>query len=229
MKTIGLLGGMCWKSSIEYYRLLNELINERLGNLHSSKILMYSFDFEEIISLQKSSDWETSAKLLSLKAKSLEAAGAELILICTNTMHIVASEVQSFISVPLVHIADATGEQAQEDNRKKLALLGTKYTMEKDFYKKKLEEEYKIQTLIPNAEEREIINNIIFEEICKGKLLGASEKKITEIIDRLATLGAEGVILGCTELPLLIKESSLPMYDTMRLHAEKAIEMSLIS
>ncbi|WP_163099243.1 aspartate/glutamate racemase family protein [Peribacillus alkalitolerans] len=229
MKTIGLIGGMSWESSKLYYEIVNEKIKEALGGLHSAKCLMYSFDFEEIKQLQYKGLWEEATKLMVDAAQKLEKAGADFIVICTNTMHISADEIQTKIGIPLLHIADATAEEIQKDEIKAIGLLGTNFTMEKDFYKGRLEDRYDLEIIIPNVEEREIVHNIIYNELVLGEVKESSKEKYLEIISRLVESGAEGIILGCTEIGLLIKpeDVKVPLYDTTAIHAAKAVEAAL--
>ena len=228
MKTIGLIGGMSWESTIPYYRIINEGIKEKLGGLHSAKIILYSVEFDEIEKCQSSNEWDKSAEILGDAAKKLEAAGADFILICTNTMHKVAPEIQEMINVPIIHIADATADKLQEVNVGKVALLGTKYTMTEDFYKERLIKQG-FDVLIPNAADINIVNDIIFNELCVGEIKEESQVEFCRIIDDLKNKGAEAVILGCTEIGLLVKQenSSLPVFDTTEIHADKAVELAL--
>lgn len=228
MKTIGLIGGMSWESSAEYYRIINSSINKRLGGLHSAKILMYSFDFAEIEKLQHDNKWEKATNLMVNAAKRLEKANADFILICTNTMHKMAEDVSKNINIPLLHIVDATAEKAKAKDIEKIGLLGTKFTMEQDFYKDKLKK-YGIDTLIPNESQRKIVHNIIYEELCLGEIRDSSRESIKNIISYLGDNGAQGIVLGCTELPLLIKQddSHIPIFNTTVIHAEAAVDFSL--
>lgn len=228
MKTIGLIGGMSWESSAEYYRIINSSVNKRLGGLHSAKILMYSFDFAEIEKLQHDNKWDKAIKLMVNAAKRLEKANADFILICTNTMHKMAEDVTKNINIPLLHIVDATAEKAKEKDIDKIGLLGTKFTMEQDFYKDRLKK-YGIDTLIPNESQRKIVHNIIYEELCLGEIRDSSRESIKNIISYLGDNGAQGIVLGCTELSLLIKQddSHIPIFDTTVIHAEAAVDFSL--
>ncbi|GKU84470.1 aspartate/glutamate racemase family protein [Niallia sp. NCCP-28] len=230
MKTIGLIGGLSWESTADYYRLINTFIKEELGGLHSAKCQIYSFNFEEIVSLQKSGNWEKATELMINAGKTLENAGAELIVICTNTMHKMASEVQAALSVPLIHIADAAAKDITHHGLKKVGLLGTKFTMEQDFYKEKLAQ-WEISTIIPNETDRQIIHDIIFNELCQGKFLFESKEKYKKIMNKLREAGAEGIILGCTEIPLLITEEDIdiPLFNTTYLHAKEASASALYS
>lgn len=228
MKTIGLIGGMSWESTVTYYKIINETVKERLGGFHSGKILLYSVDFAEIEECQAKGEWEKSAEILSEAAENLEKAGADFIVICTNTMHKVAGKIQENIKIPVIHIADATARKLKQDGILKTALLGTKYTMTQDFYKEKLRENG-IEVLIPEEKDIEIVNHVIYEELCLGKILDSSRKEYIRIIDGLKEKGAQGVILGCTEIGLLIsqKDSPLPVYDTTEIHALSACEKAL--
>jgi aspartate racemase len=228
MKTIGLLGGMSWESTVTYYQIINEIVKQELGGLHSAKVLLYSVDFAEIEKCQADGDWEKSADILSIAAKNLEKAGADFIVICTNTMHIVASQIQSRIGIPIIHIAEATAIELKRNNIAKVALLGTRYTMTQDFYKEKLKN-VGVAVLIPDEQGIETVNNIIYNELCLGIILETSKEKLLGIIDQLAKQGAEGVILGCTEIGLLIQQKyiNLPVFDTTQIHASKAAMISI--
>ena len=228
MKTIGLIGGMSWESTIPYYSIINEFVKEKLGGLHSAKIILYSVEFDEIEKCQSSGQWEKSGEILADAASKLEGAGAELILICTNTMHKVYGQVQDKVSVPVIHIAEATADALTKDGIKKVALLGTKYTMKQDFYKKKLIDSG-FEVVIPNGDDVEIVNHVIFDELCLGKIEDASRREFSRIIEALKSDGAQAVILGCTEIGLLVgeKDSALPIYDTTVIHARRAAELAL--
>ena len=228
MKTIGLLGGMSWESTIPYYRIINEEVKNRLGGLHSAKIVLYSVEFEEIEKCQSSGDWEKSGRILGRAAQGLEAAGADFILICTNTMHKVAPQIQSRISIPLIHIADATADALENAGVKTVALLGTKYTMTQDFYKNKLTDRG-IRVIVPDEPDIETVNRVIYDELCRGIISPDSRHAYTEIIGKLKANGARGVILGCTEIGLLIhqEDSPLPVFDTTVIHARKAALLSV--
>ena len=229
MKTIGLIGGMSWESSAEYYRIINQSVQERLGGLHSAQCILFSFDFQEIEYLQHQGEWEQLTGLMIRAAQRLEGAGAELLIICTNTMHKMAEEVQSSVSIPLVHIADATAKAIMEKGLDKVALLGTRFTMEEDFYKKGLQEKYKLGVIIPSESDREVIDNVIYTELCRGITHQSSREQFKAIIEKLASNGAEGVILGCTEIPLLIsqQDAEIPLFDSTKIHAQAAVEMAL--
>ena len=223
MKTIGLIGGMSWESTVTYYQVINETVKEKLGGLHSAKILLYSVDFAEIEEYQSQGEWEKSAEVLASAAQNLEKAGADFIVICTNTMHKVAPDIQKKISIPIVHIAEATASVLQSRGIRKVALLGTKYTMTQDFYKNKLTDAG-IEVVIPDDDGVKIVNDVIYNELCLGILKDDSKAKFIDIISDLQKRGAEGVILGCTEIGLLIEQAdvSLPVFDTTLIHAQKA-------
>ena len=229
MKTIGLLGGMSWESTVGYYRAINEGIKKRLGGLHSAKIVLYSVDFASIERLQRDGDWDGTAKILSEVANRIEDAGADFLLICTNTMHKVAPQIEKSIQIPLLHIADATAEILARDNIKKIGLLGTLFTMEQDFYKGRLKEKYGLDIRVPNMEDRKIVHDIIFQELCLGKIDTESKKEYLRIINDMSIQGAEAVILGCTEIGMLInqKDTHVRLYDTTAIHAEKAVDYAL--
>lgn len=229
MKTIGLIGGMSWESSSEYYKIINETVKERLGGLNSAKCIMYSVDFEEIASLQHQGEWEKLTRLMIRFAQQLERAGADFIVICTNTMHKMAREVQDNINIPLLHIADATAERIKQQGLRKPGLLGTKFTMEEDFYKKRLKEKYNLDVMIPSNTDRAVIDSVIYNELCLGILRQSSKEKFKEIIGRLVSNGADGLILGCTEIPLLISQEDVevPLFDTTTIHSKAAVEFAL--
>ncbi|MFY9174441.1 MAG: aspartate/glutamate racemase family protein [Peptococcia bacterium] len=228
MKTIGLIGGMSWESTVEYYRILNEEVKKRLGGLHSAKCLLYSVDFEEIERYQAEGNWDKAGILLGDVALSLEKAGADFIVICTNTMHKVVSYIEERINIPILHIADATAKQINEAKIGTVGLLGTKYTMEQDFYKSRLETKG-IKVLIPKEAERETVNKVIYEELCLGIIQQSSKEYYKEVIQHLVSEGAEGIILGCTEIGLLVKpeDSPVPIFDTTLIHAVEAVNEAL--
>jgi len=229
MKTIGLIGGMSWGSSIEYYRIINEAVKKRLGGLHSARSLMYSVDFADIEAMQEHGDWDAAADALVDAAKRLEAGGADCIVLCTNTMHIVASAIEAQVNLPFIHIADATAEKILAAGISKIALLGTAYTMEGEFYRGRLEQKYKLGVLVPPAEDRQMVHSVIYDELCLGTVKDASREQYRRIINGLVGQGAEGVILGCTEISLLIKQSDspVPTFDTTELHALAAVDFAL--
>lgn len=228
MKTIGLIGGMSWESTIPYYRIINEEVKNRLGGLHSAKIVLYSVEFDEIERCQSSGDWERSGDILGRAAQGLEAAGADFLLICTNTMHKVAPQVASMVHIPIVHIADATADELEKNHIRRVGLLGTRYTMTQDFYKQILIDR-EIDVVIPDEPDIEVVNDVIFHELCMGEVKEESRRQFQRIIEGLKGKGAEGVILGCTEIGLLVQQSdsSLPIFDTTVIHAKRAAEMAL--
>lgn len=228
MKTIGLLGGMSWESTVTYYTRINELMNQQLGGLHSAKIKLASVDFEEIENYQAANEWEKSGAVLGKEAQQLEQAGADFLLICTNTMHKVAPQIAEYLTILILHIADATIAELQAQQIKKVALLGTKYTMTQAFYKQKIIDSG-IDVWIPNEATIETINQIIFAELCHGKILTESKEKFIEVIEEAIKSGAEGVILGCTEIGLLIQQAdvAIPVFDTTEIHSQKAVEQAL--
>ena len=228
LKTIGLIGGMSWESTVTYYKIINEVIKEKLGGLHSAKCVLYSVDFQEIEECQANGNWEKSGEILGEAAYNLEKAGADFIVICTNTMHKVVDQIKEKISIPILHIAEMTAEKILEKGLENIALLGTKYTMEQDFYKSKLIEKG-INVIIPDKNDVEIINKVIYDELCLGTINSDSKKKFLEIVDKLRSKGAEGIILGCTEIGLLIKneDTDVPLFDTAIIHAEQAAMYSI--
>jgi len=229
MRTIGLLGGMSWESTLNYYRAVNEGMKNALGGLHSAQIAMYSVDFEPIERLQHEGDWEGAARILAKAAQSIESAGADFLLICTNTMHKVAPQIERAITIPVLHIADATAEVLVQNGIETVGLLGTAFTMEQDFYKGRLSEKYGIAVLVPNTEDRTIVHEIIYQELCLGKIEAASKFEYLRIIDLLANQGAEAVILGCTEIGMLVNQcdTQVALFDTTAIHAEKAVEFAI--
>lgn len=228
MKTIGLIGGMSWESTVTYYQIVNETIKRELGGLHSAKVFLYSVDFAEIEAYQANGEWDKSAEVLTEAALNLEKAGVDYIVICTNTMHKVAPQIQKALSIPVIHIAEATADELKKNAITRVGLLGTKYTMTQDFYKSKLIEAG-IDVLIPDDEDVEIVNDIIYKELCLGIVSEPSKKKYLEIIEKLAGKGAQGVILGCTEIGLLIaqEDTDLPVFDTTQIHAGKAALLAI--
>ena len=229
MKTIGLIGGMSWESSLIYYKIINEKVREELGGFHSAKCVMISLDFAEIETLQMKNKWAKAAVLLIDAAKRATAASSECIVICTNTMHKLADEIQEQIDIPLLHIADATAERVKDLHITKIGLLGTRFTMEEDFYRGRLEKKFGLEVLIPDELEREIVHDVIYGELVKGIVREESRNQYREIMNNMVRNGAKGIILGCTEIGLLIKEedSSVPLFDTTIIHAEKAVEFAL--
>jgi aspartate racemase len=228
MKTIGLLGGMSWESSIEYERLINTEVRDRLGGTHSADLLIRSYDFAAIESLQEAGDWDGAAALLAADARRLQHGGAQLVVVCTNTMHLVADQIAAAIDVPLVHIADATADAVRAAGVERVALLGTRYTMEHDFYRGRLES-HGLDVSVPDADDRTVVHDVIYDELVRGEVNDASRGRFLEIIDRLCVAGAEGVIAGCTEIELLVgpDDVGVPYFPTTRLHALAAVELAL--
>ncbi len=229
MKTIGLIGGMSWESSVEYYRIVNETTKAKLGGLHSAKSILYSVDFAEIERLQHQDTWQEAAQMLIEAARSLENCGADFIVLCTNTMHIVADEIQANILIPFLHIADATARQIKNSGINKVGLLGTRFTMEEDFYKSRLTQKYGLEVIIPEADAREIVHRVIYDELVVGEIRQNSKERYLDIIEQLAETGAEGIILGCTEIGLLVhnEDCRVPLFDTAKIHAVAAVEYAL--
>jgi aspartate racemase len=231
MKTLGLIGGMSWESSIPYYRQINQHIKQSLGGLHSAKLILYSVDFHEIEILQRAGDWESAGQILAQAARSLELAGAECIVLCTNTMHKCAAAIQTAVQIPLLHIADPTAQDIKAQGLQRIALLGTRFTMEQGFYKDRLSEQHGLQVMVPDEPDRAIIHRIIYDELCLGKIEATSRKEYQRIIAQLIADGAQGIILGCTEIGLLVTQAdaSVPLFDTTGLHARAAAEWALHS
>lgn len=229
MKTIGLIGGMSWESSLEYYRIINETVKARLGGLHSADCLMYSFDFAEIEHLQAAGAWEEAAGRMIEAAQRLERGGAACVVICTNTMHRMADDVQATVNIPLIHIADPTAEAVRQQGLSTVGLLGTIYTMEQDFYKSRLIHKHSLNVVIPDRDSRQMVNRVIYDELVRGMIRPQSQEAFVRVLHDLAASGAQGVILGCTEIGLLIKpeDSPLPVFDTTRLHALAAVDFAL--
>lgn len=229
MKTIGLLGGMSWESTVGYYRAINEGVKKSLGGLHSAKIFLYSVDFDPIEKLQHKGDWEGTAKILSEAALCIQAAGADFLLICTNTMHKVAPEIEKAIQIPLLHIADATAEVLMDKGIKTVGLLGTAFTMEHDFYKGRLTQKYGLKVLVPNDADRKIVHQVIYQELCLGQTIESSKAEYIRIIEHLSSQGAEAVILGCTEIGMLVNQTDthVELCDTTAIHAAKAVEYAI--
>ncbi|MCG9580850.1 aspartate/glutamate racemase family protein [Vibrio tubiashii] len=229
MKTIGIIGGMSWESTATYYQQLNEGVKRAKGGLHSAKIILNSVDFAEIEALQRSGDWQANASILCQAAQSIEKAGADFILIATNTMHKVAGQVEESISIPLLHIADATSVELQQRGITKIGLLGTAFTMEQAFYKQRLTDKFGIEVVVPNGVQRKLVHDIIYNELCLGKINRRSKDDYLTIIDDLAASGAEGVILGCTEIGLLVEQgdTQVPLFDTVAIHVNAAVEEAL--
>ena len=229
MKTIGMIGGMSWESSIEYYRIINELVKARLGDLHSADCLMYSVDFAEIEVLQQAGDWDQLTQDMISAAQRLERGGAACVVICTNTMHKMAEEVQSAIPIPLLHIADAAGAAIQAKGLTTVGLLGTRFTMEGDFYRGRLAEKFGLRVLIPEEADRATVHRVIYNELVKGEIREESRQAFLSVIERLQGQGAQGIVLGCTEIPLLVRQSdvAIPIFNTTQLHAEAAVDWAL--
>lgn len=229
MKTIGMIGGMSWESSIEYYRIINQTVREKLGGLHSAKSIMVSVEFAEIEALQHQNRWDELASIMIEAARSLERGGADFVIICTNTMHKLYDEVQNKIKIPMLNIADATAEKIKADGINKIALLGTRFTMAEDFYKGRLVDKYGLDVIIPSSEQMEIVHRVIYDELCAGIIKPDSRQKYADIIENLIAEGAGGIILGCTEIGLLVKpaDSSVPLFDTTEIHARAAVDCAL--
>ena len=229
LKIIGLIGGMSWESTVPYYRQINETIKHRLGGLHSAKIVLYSVDFHDIERLQHAGDWEAAGAMLAEAARSLEAAGSDFLVLCTNTMHKVAPSIEAAVTIPLFHIADPTATEIKRAGHSTVGLLGTRFTMEQAFYRDRLSERHGLQVIVPNAEDRDIVHRIIYEELCLGVVLPESRGEYRRIMESLAAQGAEAIILGCTEISLLVgqKDSRVPLFDTTAIHARAAAEEAL--
>lgn len=229
MKTIGMLGGMSWESTASYYKAINEGVKSELGGLHSAKICLYSVNFDEIEKLQHQGDWDKTAQILAQAAKAVEAGGADFIMICTNTMHKVVPDIEREITIPILHIADATANQLVADGITKVGLLGTRFTMEQDFYKSRIMDSFGIEVIVPSTDEQSIVHNIIYDELCRGIIRQESKVRYANIINNLYEQGAEAVILGCTEIALLIQQEDtyVPLYDTTEIHAAHAVQLAL--
>ena len=229
MKLIGLIGGMSWESTESYYRLINQAVKARLGGLHSARLVLYSVDFREIEVLQRAGDWDTAGRLLADAARSLQAAGAEAIVLCTNTMHKVAAAIEATVAVPLLHIADATAAAIVAAGHTRVGLLGTRFTMEEAFYRDRLIDRHDLDVLVPAAAEREDVNRIIYQELCLGVIREESRARYREVISNLVAAGAQAIILGCTEISLLVSaaDASVPLFDTTALHARAAVDFAL--
>ena len=229
MRVIGLIGGMSWESSAEYYRILNETVRDRLGGLHSARCILYSVDFAEIERLQHSGRWEEAGEILAAAAQSLERGGAGCVVLCTNTMHKLAGAIEESVSIPLLHIADATARRICAQGLQRIGLLGTRYTMEEDFYKGRLATRFGLEVLVPGPEDRELVHRVIYDELCLGEIRPASKGTYIQVIDRLVEQGAQAIILGCTEIGLLVQppDSRVPLFDTTRIHAEAAVDWSI--
>jgi len=226
LKIIGLIGGMSWESTVPYYRQINEAIKERLGGLHSAKIILYSVDFHEVEQLQHGGDWMAAGALLAKAAQALESAGADFLVLCTNTMHKVAPAIEAAVRIPLLHIADPTAEEIKKAGLSTVGLLGTRFTMEQEFYKDRLRERHGLNVLVPKQQDREIVHRIIYEELCLGKVIDESRSVYRRVMADLKQQGAQAIILGCTEISLLVgqRDSAVPLFDTTGIHARKAAE-----
>jgi aspartate racemase len=231
MKTIGLIGGMSWESSIEYYRIINETVRVKLGGLHSARSIMYSVDFADIESLQHQGKWTEATESMIAAARYVEQGGADFLVICTNTMHKMADEIERRIQIPLFHIADATAEVIKDRGLHRVGLLGTRFTMEEHFYRGRLVEKHGLDVTIPSEEEREVVHRVIYDELCMGEVRPSSKEQYIQIIDHLVREGAEAIILGCTEIGLLVhdEDSTVPLFDTARIHALAAVDYALAS
>jgi len=229
VRTIGLIGGMSWESTVPYYRIVNESVKERLGGLHSAKVILYSVDFFDIERLQHAGDWEAAGRLMAQAARSLEAAGADFLVLCTNTMHKVAPAIEAAVAIPLLHIADPTGSVIISAGHTSVGLLGTRFTMEQAFYKDRLRERHGLQVLVPDDEDRQLVHRVIYEELCLGKVLSSSRVQYQRIMSNLVSRGAQSIILGCTEISLLVgpEDATVPLFDTTWIHARSAAERAL--
>lgn len=231
MKTIGLLGGMSWESTAFYYRIINETVKEKLGGLHSAKLVLYSVDFEEVARLQRAGAWDEAGQFLARAAQSLRAAGADFLVVCTNTMHVVADAIEAAAGIPLFHIVDPAADEIWRSGLKKIGLLGTRFTMAQDFYKSRLRNRHDLDVLVPEEAGQEIVHKVIFEELCQGIVREESRQAYYEVIQRLVDRGAQGILLGCTEISMLVRSSDIPVpvFDTTMLHARKAAELALVT
>jgi len=229
MKVIGLIGGMSWESTVPYYRLINETVVARLGGLHSARLVLYSVDFHDIERLQHDGDWDAAGELLAQAARSLQAAGAEVLVLCTNTMHKVAAQLEAAVGIPLFHIADPTAEEIKAAGHAKVGLLGTRFTMEQGFYRDRLIERHGLQVLVPELGDRAVVHRVIYEELCLGKIVPASRAEYRRVMAALVGRGAEAIILGCTEISLLVEpgDATVPLFDTTSIHARKAAEWAM--
>lgn len=231
MKIIGLIGGMSWESTVPYYRQINETVKQHLGGLHSAKVVLYSVDFHEVERLQHAGDWDAAGVMLADAARSLQAAGADFLMLCTNTMHKVAPAIEAAVSIPLFHIADPTAEEIKRAGHTKIGLLGTRFTMEQAFYKERLRERHSLEVVVPQPADRDIVHRIIYEELCLGSIVDASRDEYRRVIAELVAQGAQAIILGCTEISLLVaqQDAAVPLFDTTAIHARKAAEWALAS
>lgn len=224
MKTLGLIGGMSWESTIPYYRQINQTVKQELGGLHSAKVIIFSVDFHEIEVLQRSGDWDAAGKILADAAQALERAGADMLVLCTNTMHKVAATIEAAVQIPLLHIADPTADEIKAQGFQGIGLLGTRFTMEQAFYKDRLQDQHGLQVITPNAADRDIVHRIIYEELCLGSIQDTSRQEYVRIMADMVQQGAQAIILGCTEISLLVQSehASVPLFDTTSLHARRA-------
>ncbi|NKC21315.1 aspartate/glutamate racemase family protein [Pseudoalteromonas galatheae] len=229
MRQLGLIGGMSWESTQSYYQLINQTVKAKLGGLHSAKLCLYSVDFAEIAELQTAGDWQRMTTILAGAATSLKLAGSDAIVICTNTMHKISGEISAASGLPVLHIADATAKRLKDDGVKRIALLGTRFTMQQDFYKARLQDLHGIEVITPDGDQQALVHNIIYDELCRGEVNASSRQTYLDIINSLYQQGAEGIILGCTEIGLLVQQghTQVPLYDTTKLHAEAVVEWSL--
>ncbi|MGC0925190.1 aspartate/glutamate racemase family protein [Pantoea agglomerans] len=229
MKVIGLLGGMSWESTALYYRILNQQVKQRLGGLHSAELVLYSVDFQRIEQLQAAGEWQQAGEILAEAARNLERAGAQFIVLCTNTMHKVAAQISAATGIPLLHIADATGRRIQQAGVRKVGLLATRFTMEQDFYRGRLQQQFGLEVITPDREDRIFVHEVIYHELCLGEIKPASRRRYGEIMQQLVAQGAEAIILGCTEITLLVDatDASVPLFDTTLIHAEEAVTQAL--
>lgn len=229
MKTIGMIGGMSWESTVSYYSAINQGVKAQLGGLNSAKICLYSVNFDPIEKLQHQGRWSETAQLLTEAAQSVQAAGADFLLICTNTMHKVAPSIEANIDIPVLHIADSTGQQLQQDGISRVGLLGTRFTMEQDFYSGRLKDKFDIDVVIPDPQQRDVIHQVIYQELCLGKIVPESRQRYLAVIEDLQRRGAQAVILGCTEIALLVQQAhtGVPLYDTTQIHADQAVRLAL--
>ena len=230
MKTIGMIGGMSWESTLEYYRIMNETVKDKLGGFHSAKILIYSVDFGPVEQLQHEGDWDELTKLMVEAARRVEKGGADFLIVCSNTMHQLADAIAQSVNIPILHIADVTAEEIKKQRIQTVGLLGTKFTMEQDFYKGRLTQRHGLTVIIPSEEERNVIHSIIYDELCLGQIKDVSKEAFKGAISDLETKGAGGIILGCTEIPLIVKPSDyeVPLFDTSALHARAAVDLALL-
>jgi aspartate racemase len=229
MKTIGMIGGMSWESTVPYYRIANETVGKRLGGLHSARIVLVSVDFHDVERLQRDGDWDAAGSLMADAARSLERAGADFVVVCTNTMHKVAGAIESAVRIPLLHIADAAAAEIRREGIGTVGLLGTRFTMEQDFYRERLRGRHGIEVIVPPAEDREIVHRVIYDELCLGRTLGESRSAYRRIMQGLVDAGAQGIVLACTEIPMLVgpEDATVPVFDTTAIHARAAAERAL--